>query len=294
LPSGLQAQDYNLAFYMTQDSAQSNNVSFTGDDSIHVRISEDSGATWQRIAGFNRNDPGLNGFTWIRQSVPLDAYAGKTIQIGFEAVSFLGNVIGLDSITVSANTPLPVKLLNFEGRREGNKNSLQWKTSNELNNKGFEIQRGFNGAQYTTIGFINSKATNGNSAATLSYNFVDEKPLTTNNYYRLRQVDLNGKENFSNVVVLRPSTTVKAEITKLYPNPVSERLNVVLNTVSSEKVTLNLTDLTGRIIEIRNIETTVGDNNINFNTSRLAKGTYMIKVTTLSNIEIATQKFVKM
>lgn len=294
IPSGLAANQYNLRFFMTHDSAQSNSTSFSGDDSLYVVYSEDKGATWNRIAGFQRMDINLTDWTWTNHTVDLSSLAGKTVQLGFQGVSQMGNLFAIDSITIEANPPLPIKLTSFTGRKEGATNILNWETANEQNNKGFELQRGLDGREFKAIAFVNSKATNGNSSAALNYNYTDTKPANANNYYRLRQVDINGKEAFSNVVVIKTTQNTKAEITTVYPNPAKEKINIILNTVNAEKVTVKITDLAGRTVSTKNIETLAGDNSIQFSTANFATGTYMIKVTSANNVEIATQKFVKM
>ncbi len=289
LPSGLTPASYHMNFWLSHDTSFS-----TALDSMIVVVSTDKGATWTRLGGYQRYNATYTTAGWGEDSVSLAAYAGQTIQLGFEGQSDYGNVMCLDNITVWANGPLPIKLNMFAGVREGNKNILSWETAQEQNNKGFELQRSVDGKEFTPITFVNSKATNGNSSVNLSYTYMDSKPSNANNYYRLRQVDFNGKESFSNVVLLKSVQNTKAEITTVYPNPAKEKINVVLNTVASEKITVKITDLAGRIISVRNVETIVGDNNLQFNTSALANGTYLIKVTTANNVEIATQKFVKM
>lgn len=289
LPAGLPANNYQLNFWLTHDTSYP-----TLKDSIYVTISNDKGLTWTRLKGYARYDAAFTTADWREDSISLSTYAGQTIMIGFEGVSKWGNMQGLDNITVRGNDPLPIKLSVFNGYREGLKNILAWTTVSEQNNKGFELQRSANGKEFEKIAFIESKANAGNSSAELQYSYVDNKTLDGNNYYRLRQIDNNGKESYSNVVLLKSSKTVKAEITKVYPNPVSDRLNVTLNTVSAEKITVTITDIAGKTISIKNVETTIGDNNLNFNVSNLTKGTYFVKVKTASNIEIATEKFVKL
>jgi hypothetical protein len=287
LPSGMPASNYQLSYWLTHDTSYS-----TFKDSIYVSVSTDKGATWTRLAGYSRYDAAFTTADWKKDSISLSAYAGQTIMIGFEGVSKWGNMQGLDLITVNANYPLPITLSLFNGVREGTKNILSWSTSTEVNNKGFELQRSVNGKEFSGIAFVNSKAINGASSSVINYSFTDEKPLTSTNYYRLRQLDKDGKATISNVVVLK-SAQIKAEISRVFPNPVQDKLNIVLNTVGTEKVTINITDLVGKVLATKSIETVQGDNNISFNTSSLAQGTYFIKVNSSSNSELATQKFVK-
>ncbi len=283
--------NYFCTFWMSHDSSRPNSSGF-GSDSLFISVSTDKGATWTRLAGFDRIRAGFTAPAYAKDSVNLSAYAGQTIHLGLEGVGNYGNVFGIDDITINANFPLPVSLTAFSGTREGTKNILSWSTSTEVNNKGFELQRSVNGKDFSDIAFVNSKAANGASSSVINYSFTDEKPLISTNYYRLNQLDKDGKSTLSNIVVLK-SAQIKAEISRVYPNPVQDKLNIVLNTIGTEKVTVSITDLAGRIISTKSIETLQGDNNISFNTAALAKGTYLIKVNSSSNSELATQKFVK-
>ena len=288
IPSGQPAGNYKMEFWLSHDNSYSTDL-----DSMYVTISTDKGVTWNRIAGYQRYNSANTTPTWAMESVSLSAYAGQTIQIGFEGVSKYGNVIGLDKITVTANYPLPIKLTSFTGVREGSRNILHWETANETNNKGFELQRSANGEKFSSIASINSKAENGNSSSVLYYSYNDEKPLAGTNYYRLRQIDFDGKESFSNIVVLKSAQITKAEISKVYPNPVEDQLNIILNTPNSEKVNIRITDLVGKVITEKVLQTNQGDNTIQFPTSQLSRGTYLIRVFSSSNSEMSIQKFIK-
>ncbi len=278
-PSGSSS---SISFYMTHDTSWS---SFH--DSIFVAVSTDKGATWNLLNGFDRVDASYTTLDYGQHTVDLSAYAGQTVQVALLGLSEFGNSIGVDDISI--NAILPVKLVSFTGTREGSKNILNWVTATETNSKGFELQRSANGSEFTAITFVKSTSNNGVGA---NYVYTDEKPLAGTNYYRLRQIDNDGKATLSNVVVLK-SAQIKAEISRVFPNPVQDKLNIVLNTIGAEKVTVSITDLAGRIISSKSMETVQGDNNISFNTAALAKGTYLIKVNSSSNSELATQKFVK-
>jgi hypothetical protein len=273
-----------VSFFMTHDSSLSTRL-----DSIYVSASTDKGATWNRVGGFQRYDAAATNLTYQQHTVNVSAYAGQTVQFGFEGVSKGGNAIGLDDINFS--TVLPIKLNSFIGSREGNKNVLNWQTANEINNKGFELQRSTNGKEFTSIATVNSKAENGNSATILNYSYSDDKYFATTNYYRLIQLDRDGKSSYSNIVLVK-SPIVKTEISRMYPNPVKEKLNVVLTTLSASKLIISVTDLVGKTIATKSIETTQGDNIVSFNTAPLAAGTYLVKVYA-ANTEIATEKFIK-
>src|SRR5207244_1431248 len=97
--------------------------------------------------------------------------------------------------------------------------------STETNNKGFELERSADGVKFTTITFVATKADHGNSTSALSYNYNDEKPMVGANYYRLKQIDNDGKYSYSNVVLLTRKVT-EITLTGVYPNPTTKELNV--------------------------------------------------------------------
>ena len=115
--------------------------------------------------------------------------------------AFIGAADG--TIKYYQNTPavLPVELLTFEGKNTEGGNRLTWQTASEVNNKGFDIERSRDGQDFQSIGTVKGigKAAN--------YNFVDANPYNGINYYRLKQMDFDGKETLSKVVTT--STTAK-------------------------------------------------------------------------------------
>jgi hypothetical protein len=91
--------------------------------------------------------------------------------------------------------PLPVSLLYFTVTKQPNQSSLlQWKTGFEKNNDYFEIERSIDGIHFETIGTVKGA---GNSATSLSYSFTDENPSPDINYYRLKQIDLDRRYEYS-------------------------------------------------------------------------------------------------
>jgi Secretion system C-terminal sorting domain len=111
---------------------------------------------------------------------------------------------------------LPIELLSFSGKNTEGGNLLTWTTANEVNNKGFSVER-LNGSTWENIGF----KTANNKAST--YQFLDNNPLSTS-YYRLRQIDNDGKETFSKTIYIQTNST-KGKLA-VYPNPVSNLLTI--------------------------------------------------------------------
>ena len=168
-----------------------------------------------------------------------------------------------------------------------------WSTSTEVNNSGFELLRSADGTNFSTLGFVASKASNGNSNATLNYEFADKKPFTGNAYYRLKQIDKDGKTTLSQIVLIKGIKLNKLELTSVYPNPTINTLNVVVSSPKAGKVTFVVSDITGKVIMNQVMQVVVGDNNLPINVSHIAKGTYTIKAICADGCETAISKFVK-
>ena len=105
------------------------------------------------------------------------------------------------NIFIDSEGSLPVTLVTFTGKREQpSVVALEWKTSSEVNNNYFEVQRSLDLNKFTTIGKQPSKAVNGNSSNDINYQFKDNQNAFDQSYYRLVQVDKNGTKTISNIV----------------------------------------------------------------------------------------------
>ncbi|PSL25143.1 T9SS type A sorting domain-containing protein [Dyadobacter jiangsuensis] len=113
---------------------------------------------------------------------------------------------------------LPVTLVKFDARRMSNGNELTWKTTSETNNKGFEIERSADARTFEKIGFVDGS---GDSKENQFYHFTDLNPLTIG-YYRLKQLDYDGKFEYSKVIAVKAAKGV----IKMYPNPAQTELTV--------------------------------------------------------------------
>ena len=174
--------------------------------------------------------------------------------------------------------PLPVSLLSFSGYKDGFRNQLRWVTASELNNSGFEVQRSTDGQNYEPIGFVNSLAVGGNSQTQLKYNFTDANPNGLKQYYRLKQMDIDGRSTLSNILLIQGDKPSAFEIASVYPNPSRGQVTVLLNAPDNKSVTIRLIDLGGRVLQTRQVNVLAGNNSIPFDISNLAKGQYLISV----------------
>lgn len=120
------------------------------------------------------------------------------------------------SFTISWDTPLPVSLLYFNAYVERDQVILDWATASESNNKGFEIEKSKNGNSWNPVGFVNSLSESGNSDHKLSYVFVDNNLYPGLNFFRLKQLDQDGRYKYSPVRTVVFNTQSDISLT---PNP---------------------------------------------------------------------------
>lgn len=161
---------------------------------------------------------------------------------------------------------LPVSLQTFTGRINGSAVQLDWRTSGELNNRGFEILRSPNGnTDWVSIGFVQSLTGTINN-----YRFTDRSPMTGINTYRLKQVDNNGSYRLSQVLTFNFSG--KGDGISLYPNPVKDRVALVIGDNKLLNTDARITTVTGSLVTLVRISNIRQELDL----TNLAPGVYFI------------------
>src|SRR6185312_13519478 len=201
-------------------------------------------------------------------------FGGNIPPIGALQVYFDGGIF--DSIktacTVPPNGPeagpTPVILSSFSAERSGTSVTLNWKTEQELNSSGYEIQRSSDNINFETVGVVASKSAN--SSVAQYYSFTDNtNTLAENTYYRLKMVDLDHSFAYSYVKMVKGSG-LKSDIV-LFPNPASSNQKVTIGNIS-EPSKIMVFDNTGRLIQ----QTSTTSNSVEIN--NLQKGNYFVKI----------------
>jgi hypothetical protein len=181
------------------------------------------------------------------------------------------------------NVPLPVTLLNFNGRRENSTSVLNWTTLTEQGNSHFVVERSRDGMQFSRLsGNVLSKAPGGNSQTALNYGYTDGSPFAGHNYYRLQQADLDGRISYSKVVDVYFGNE---SIVTVYPNPASSQLNVDVQTPAATTAELSLSDATGRTVRVLQVKLQAGTNTVQMDIQDLADGVYMLRLSNGKGLE---------
>lgn len=177
-----------------------------------------------------------------------------TIMAG--AFTYQGQTGGFNTIVnaggLSTSGALPIELAVFTGKRIDQSIHLYWRTISENNNQYVEVQRSKDGKNFEPLRRVPGK-TGGNSDVPLDYSIVDEQPMPGINYYRLRQVDFDEKENLHKVIAVLFKEE-KAQGIIIFPTIVKHQLNIALSEEADTDGELYINDLNGRIMLHRSFE----------------------------------------
>ncbi|MES2649415.1 MAG: M43 family zinc metalloprotease [Bacteroidota bacterium] len=186
--------------------------------------------------------------------------------------SFTVNTTGFSQFfLVATNTTLPLQLLTFNAATLNNGASLTWSSGNEFSNKGFYVQRSIDGVNFTSIDFVPGK-NQGSTAGNFKYSYFDktiEQGITY--FYRLQQVDLNGKSTWSSVRSIKWNS--KGGSLVVYPNPAKNIAHVV--TGKTMVASVHLTTAKGEIVW-RLPKQTISSTGFDVSLQHLPAGVYML------------------
>jgi len=205
-------------------------------------------------------------------SLPVTVTAGTRLTAIASLNPFgAGSTSEFGGVSVAAN--LPVHFTSFNGRVKDGQSFLTWTTAEEQNNSYFEVQKSTNGSNYTSIGKVTPKGGLNNQ-----YDFTDGSTLASVNYYRLKQVDLDGRSMFSKVLILR-SNLEKFSV-KAGPNPFAGNISLFYQLEKEEALQIRLYDQGGRTVKQYTTRGGAGVNTYNItDLNNLPKGNYTLELT---------------
>jgi len=178
---------------------------------------------------------------------------------------------------------VPVELISFTAIASGNSVLLNWDTANELNNKGFEIERSSVNGQWLLVGFVD-----GNGTTTQQQNyFYKDCNLTSGKYaYRLKQIDYDGSFEYSKEIEVDLFSPLIYSLEQNYPNPFNPTTTIKFSIAEQAGVTLRVYNILGKEIktliekELTSGEYIIQWNGKDANDVILPSGVYFIEMTT--------------
>jgi hypothetical protein len=175
---------------------------------------------------------------------------------------------------------LPVELLSFDATKKQDDVLLNWITATEINNDYFEIQRSTDGDKFTTIGMVNGTGT---TFTETKYSFIDDVPGRSN-YYRLKQVDFDGKSEFSDLRFISFEQDNSSHY-YAYPNPFTNKISLSLK---EGVYKVSLYNIHGELV--LNTSHTAGQEII---IPELPTGTYLIRAEDALGVKVLEQVIIK-
>ena len=219
-------------------------------------------------------------------STSFNLYLFDASSKSFTAKGGVTDIQDLASTSYPMNV-MPVKWVGFNAE-VGNKNQvlLSWEVSDQVDNKGFYVQYSKDQKNWDDVTFIDSKSSGGNNE---KYSYIYTGLLSSENYFRLKQVDLDGKFSYSQIKSLRSTKQVNSVENNvvIYPNPVRDIMNII--NLESSNYTAKIVDMSGRVIKsfvMRN-----GQNQVDV--ASLKSGIYFISMNDM-NGKVNSAKMVKL
>ena len=275
-------------------------------DKLQVQV--DGGSGWTAIAGKTtvqepgtldastiNGQPALTGIQdfWVKEVFDLKDYLGNaSLDLRFVFTSNTTSTtfvydeddgFYIDDLKVIKTTApliiLPAQFLSFEGQLLPDATiRLNWKAEVDDMHDHFIVERSINGTNFTQIGRVNGVN---------PYSLIDPTPNIGNNYYRVKQVDKDGRFHHSktiNIVLNKPT------LVHIYPNPVEEFITVKLSSAPGNYI-IEVTDASGRILKQESLS---GSTELKLDARKWSKGVYLINLYDVSNNKLSTERFIKL
>lgn len=272
----------NNEFQVRDISSTTNSATFSGKNKITFVLNN---------SGFSQNYFAPNGTTQTVANDTYDLWVGSTLVFNDLAVvtatqtlsdmKFIfdgdNSTIQLDNFLISENlNVLPVTWLRLNTKSIEKQIVISWETMNEKDNFLYEIERADEKMLFYKIGEM--KPSIPNTKNIYQYQFIDKNPLKGTNYYRIKQIDIDGTYAYSKVV--QGKSEQPASTVLLYPNPTKDVLNLHFAERGSYQIAIF--NHFGEIVIADSCETIHWQTKIN----RLPSGIYIVKISNTQNSNI--------
>lgn len=172
------------------------------------------------------------------------------------------------------SSTLPVRFTSFNISCQGGSPVLKWVTATENNNHHFEIERSADGVNWAVLGQVPTRAAGGNSSTDLNYEYKDISGVT-GGFYRIKQVDIDGRAIYS-IVVKSDCGSNAGNSILVYPVPAKDQLNIRISTDKNVRTELFYYDAAGRLLKTEAVSFSRGVNYMVSDISSLPSGQYML------------------
>ncbi|RAU82877.1 hypothetical protein DP923_06415 [Pontibacter arcticus] len=213
----------------------------------------------------------------------IDADYNGFVDLADESMAGTETIPNYSFRILDAKTQLPVYLAGLAATPKLNGVSINWLTAMEVDNDYFEVQRSVDGKTFTKIKQVKGA---GYSSQKLAYTFLDMNAPAGELYYRLKQVDFNGKYTYSHIVSVEMKSLVSSA--KLFPNPATAFIKLSLTELPTAIYQVRMVNMEGKVLQtiaLKNSREHV------FDTQHLPVGKYLLQVQ--SEVKSYTLSFIK-
>lgn len=220
---------------------------------------------------FKNNDQCVSAVSGTLNPVPLSGslnYNGYGYMLTASISSFSSFYL-----TNATGAALPVTMVNFTGKREGDIVTLRWTTEDEYNLLNYTLERSVNGLSFQKVADINPR----NSLGTQDYIYLDSIgsiQASKHIYYRLKYTELDGSFNFSRTLMI--PVDVRKNRIAIYPNPANNELSVSLTTDKKGKAFYEINNVYGQVLLTGVWELNDGTQTKWLDIARLKSGVYYL------------------
>jgi hypothetical protein len=196
---------------------------------------------------------------------------------------------GIDAISITPNVALPISLVKFTADKVAEKVKIQWTTATEINNEKFIVEKSIDGENFE---FLAEQLGAGNSKELNQYEIIDTKPYKGTSYYRLTQLDFDGRsESFAPVAVSGTqgalSMDLGANSKELGAGSIEQGVWTIYSPTNTASE-FSISDLNGRVVYAEKINLVEGYQSYKINYNQFNNGVYLVRLTT--NTEVLTKK----
>ena len=222
-----------------------------------------------------------NGINWTPANTGLSNM--RILDLAVSSGSLFVGTEGSGVLRRHLSEMIPVELASFTATANGKEVALNWSTATELNNQGFEVQRKFGSNDFATIGSVKG---HGTTTSPNQYTYVDRLIDPGKYFYRLKQIDFDGKFEYSQTVEINWSPFITYKLEQNYPNPFNPTTTIGFGIPENGNVRLSILNILGEEIKILlNKEKEAGYHSIDFDASGLPSGVYFYQLKTGSYSE---------
>jgi hypothetical protein len=259
-------------------------ATLTTDDTLFLQLTQTTNRNYQmELVGENFTGQGLTGFfqdAYLGTNTPFDLNGNTAINFNISSDS--SKLANRFRVVFKMSAPLAETFRMVKASEKNTGVVVQWNVENELNIVQYEVEKSADATHFTQADITIAK---GNNNSSVEYDWIDPKPVTGANYYKIKSVDRNGIVKYSDII--RVNIGGNGSAITVYPNPViNNTMNLQFSDEPLGNYQANLFNSDGQIVYSKDISVTSNNTaQVLSLQSTLAKGNYELKIKGPGDVE---------